>query len=535
MGREVNMDSIRALEKQIEGGKRYTITLKRARNLLLNISTRVPPEILGDVFAWCLVPEASCSSHSQPHFKGLRKRSHNFLLVCHHWFQVASRTPRLWSFWGNTLRDWKKYHHRWAGISPLDLVLDGGECDFHTHFDKSLQDAVRIGVMRDTIRQIHLVSDDSAILSPIISSLTPNDESAQNENIESIVWRKRGFYPVDVSDFFARSVLSKLRFLALYGNLRISSWDRLASRTTLLTTLSLEISNPSPKPAPAPTISQLFSILSSNPNLQEVTLTDAALPKDVDGSTFQVPLDRLKKLSLSGEYRRLFGLLRQLTLPETMDGFRLDCHNPTVEEISQQLGPYMRDYFRRGTRFQDTLEVFSRSPTRSVSVLVTLPYSTAALVTLAVVSDDLLPPDVAERFFVNLIASVPRERVVIFGVDINTELPEELYFTMPNIEKMQFFGLELSEGLLQPNPDGPHANTKLFPSLQSLVLDFINTDDDDDWGHLIAYLAHQTSGGQIISLQVISDPPCIPPEVVNQVEGLVENFSWCSSVDVWDE
>ena len=55
MGREVNMDSIRALEKQIEEGKGDSIELKRTRNSLLNITARVPPEILGDVFAWCLV------------------------------------------------------------------------------------------------------------------------------------------------------------------------------------------------------------------------------------------------------------------------------------------------------------------------------------------------------------------------------------------------------------------------------------------------------------------------------------------------
>ena len=46
MGRETNIHSIKTLEKQIEEGKGNIIELKRARNLL-NISTRVPPEILG--------------------------------------------------------------------------------------------------------------------------------------------------------------------------------------------------------------------------------------------------------------------------------------------------------------------------------------------------------------------------------------------------------------------------------------------------------------------------------------------------------
>ena len=70
--------------------------------------------------------------------------------------------------------------------------------------------------------------------------------------------------------------------------------------------------------------------------------------------------------------------------------------------------------------------------------------------------------------------------------------------------------------------------------LFSLHLDDLKS-DDSNWGHLIAYLAHQTSGGQMISLEVIGDSPCVPPEVVNEVEGLVEEFTYHRSVDVWGE
>jgi len=97
MGPETNFALIRALEKQIEEGNGDIIRLKRDRNLLLNIYMHVPPEILGYVFTQNLVRD-------QP-FDGLQKGSYNFLLVCHHWFEVASSTPELWSFWGNTLQD----------------------------------------------------------------------------------------------------------------------------------------------------------------------------------------------------------------------------------------------------------------------------------------------------------------------------------------------------------------------------------------------------------------------------------------------
>jgi len=43
------------VEKQIEEGEGDIIKLKRARIALLNISTGIPPEILGYTFAWNLV------------------------------------------------------------------------------------------------------------------------------------------------------------------------------------------------------------------------------------------------------------------------------------------------------------------------------------------------------------------------------------------------------------------------------------------------------------------------------------------------
>ena len=528
MDREVNADSIRALEEQIEEGKGDTIKLKRARNSLLNISTRIPPEVLGAIFTWCLARGTDRSLYYPCHFEGLQKGSHNFLLVCHHWFKVASRTPELWGFWGNTLQQWRKYHHRWAGIAPLDLVLDGGQCDPHALFDGSLQDAVRIGVMRDTIRQVHLASDEDAALSSIILSLTPNDKTARNENMESIVWRKGGSSPVDVSDFFARSRLSKLRFLELSGNLRISSWNRMASQTTLLTTLSLKIFDSRVRPVQTPTTSQLLSILSSNPNLRELRLTDGALPKDPDGFAFQIPLHHLRVLSLSGEFYRLCGLLHQLILPETLDKLHLTGSNPTTEGISQQLGPYMGDYFRRGTGFQDGLEISSYYATHFVSVSVgAVPAQTpvsASQVTLTMALGDP-PQGLLKQLFVDLIALVPREPVVSFIADGRMKLPEELYLTMPNIESLRLFNVELSDRFLQPDPRGPCAHMKFFPSLRSLCLEDIDL-DDNDWGHLIAYLTHQTSGGQIISLELFADFPCLTPEMVDEVEGLVGNFNY---------
>jgi len=521
MGHEANITLIRALEKQIEEDKVDLIKLKRARNSLLNISTRVPPEILGYVFVWSIFRESGLSLESPSNFSGLKEGSYNFILVCHHWFEVASNTPELWIFWGNVLQDWKKRHHR-SGVAPLDLVLrrpDGTE-DYGSFFDEPLRGALRRRVKQDTIRRAHILTDDYDLLTSVISSLTPDGEGGQNENIESIIWVNKGPATVDISNFFSRSCLSRLHLLDLGGDFWISSWDWLASGTTLLTSLSLELDRA--LPPPTPTTSQLFSILRSNPNLRELRLSDTSLPNDADGSTYQVPLRNLKMLSLTGEFRHIFRLLHRLILPQALDKIYLIALNPTMEDISQTFAPYMEGYFRRDARFQGPLAIYSSSSYRSISISVqaTAP---APEVSFMVILADAPPPNVLEQFFINLIAPIPRELVTSFTAGLGMKLPEELLFVMPNIGKLSIHGMELSKGFLQPDPDGPHAKTKLLPSLRSLFLKNISL-SDGSWSHLTTYLAQQTSDKQITLLRVFGDVPYLHSEVVDEIRGRVREF-----------
>ena len=518
MGPEANIDLIRALEKQIEEGNGDPIKLKRDRNLLLNISAHVPPEILGNIFAQILVRKGT--------FDGLQKGSYSFLLVCHYWFEVASNTPELWSFWGNTFRDWKKRYHRSAAV-PLDLVLR----EFYASpdpFRGSLQDAVRSRVTQGTIRQVHLMSNNPYTLMPIISTLTPGDGGGQNENIESIALHSGdGNITLLASDFFTRSCLLRLRSLDLHGNVWIPPWDHLIPQTTLLTTLSLNITTPSP--SPRPTTAQLFSILTSNPNLQELVLSDAVLPDDTDASTSRVQLRHLKTLSLAGKLHHLSGLLHQLILP-VLDVLHLTGSDPTEADISRTLASYMQEYFQRDPRFRDTLGVSSSTSPDSISISVTVagaqtitPTQKPPQVSLTALAD--VPPP--NKLLIDLITLIPRERVVFFqaGVDVILPEAEELFFMMPNIETLHLSKQVLSEGFLQPNPDGPHASTKLFPSLRSLRLEDVVYLNDKDWSLLTTYLTHQTSDNQAISLEVIGDFPSGLPEVVDGIRGLVREFT----------
>jgi len=329
---------------------------------------------------------------------------------------------------------------------------------------------------------------------------------------------------VGVSDFFTRSRLPRLRLLSLTGNFYISSWDSLVPQATLLTALSLEIGE-SPQSS-SPAASQLFQLITSNPNLRELRLSNAVLPNDT-GPAFKIKLQDLKTLPLRGEFHRLFKLLHRLILPQALDEMCLTISDPSVEDISQTLAPYMQDYFQRDVRFGDMLEISSSSSycftSVAVGVISTKDTVPAPWVSLTVDLYHMPAQNVLEQFLTNLIKPIPREPVISFIADLDTKLPEELLLVMPNISTLSICGVNLTKGFLQPDLDGPHANTKLLPSLRSLSLGNI-TLDDGDWGHLTTYLAHQTSDDQIISLKMFGDVPHIRPEVVNEIKDLVGEF-----------
>jgi len=76
---------------------------------------------------------------------------------------VASRTPELWSFWGNTQKDWTQWYHR-AGLALVDLVLNVGrhigDYDNWT-VNNDLRDALKSCATEDTIRLVHLKVEES--------------------------------------------------------------------------------------------------------------------------------------------------------------------------------------------------------------------------------------------------------------------------------------------------------------------------------------------------------------------------------------
>ena len=524
MGHEINTDSIRDLEKQIEEGAGDIIQLKRTRNSLLNISARVPPEILGSIFRWNVTPGGA-----PPYFVGLQKGSYNFLLVCHHWFEVASHTPELWAFWGNTLEQWSRRYER-SGTAPLDLVLNGYRMDgSNTSFEGPLREALQDRAACDTIRSIHLRSGNMPLLTSILSSLTPDGEGVWYNRIESISLRY-----VDVTNFFARCHFPKLWYLRLSVGIEISSWEHFRLHTTSLTTLYLTIGDTSS----TPTTPQLLSILVSNPLLQDLALSESMIPRDDgDGSTSRIPLHHLRNLSLDGSFHGVFRLLHRLDHPETMDkAMNLTLRHCTVGNMSETIGPYVRYFLQRDRRSRDQLGIFVKSSSDSVSIqantigTIQSPIQRVTFAIFTVILKEELPPPAQDKLSIDFVAYTPGEHVVHFGGDLSVDAVREIVPAMPNIQELHLTGALLSDGFLQSNPDGPLANTKLLPSLRYLHLEDTVL-EDGDWTPLLSYLANQTSGGQIISLSLSEGRVHICKNVVRDVKSLVEEFLLVLTLD----
>jgi len=513
MGPEINVDSILALEKQIEEGLGDVIQLRRTRNSLLNISTLMPPELLGQVFRWNVIPDD---------FGWLKDGSYNFLLVCHHWFEVASGIPELWAYWGNTLGQWSRRCRHDPGTAPLDLTLrahlNTGKQDV---LGKPLRNALRDRAACDSIRSIHLDGAATDLLDSVISSLTPEGEGIRRSSIESL--RLESNCP-SIFKFLDRHHFPKLRTLHFSTHVEVPSWDHLQLQATSLTTLSLRFTRISN----IPTISQLFSILASYPNLQDLSLYELIIPHDIGhGSTFRAPLRWLKKLHLEGGYRHVFGFLDRLEYPDVMDSVALRLSNCTIEAFPEFIEPYLGDRLRRDERFRGRLGIHVTRLESSYFAFGVNEFGTCIptmllrhncpSVVFTMKFKDVLPRGAGKKLCLDLIALTPRERVVDFAVQADADAVRALLAIMPNIESLYLIRWGV------PKSD-PLPTMKLLPSLRHLCLDHFILPTSDDWRPLIAYLSRQSSGGQLISFRLRWSRTVPPEAVVREIEALVEEF-----------
>jgi len=520
---EINVDSIRALDEKIKEHERLVIELKRARNSLLNVS-KLPPEVLGNIFRWNVTLKDD--------FGGLNKRSHNFLRVCHHWFEVAYRTPELWSFWGNTFEDWSR-RCRHPEPAPLDLVLDNVRAydPFEYPISDTLSEALQDRATRDNIRRIHLRAQDSELLNEAITPLTPACEGVRPSSVVSFILLNGDDAPVDVSDFFTRHRFLKLQRLRLH-NCTFLSWECLVSQTTVLTTLDLDFTTP----PPAPSTSQLLSIFSSNPALREVVLGKGVVPGDDDKSSSQVKLHHLKNLELEGDLRHAIRLLQRLDHPRNMDRLRLTLCDCDMADISQIIGPYLREHLQRRDRSQNglCLSISAGYNRRYRGNQVILHAGDAGGINLfspALERKDMFVAitlvlkvadrrDIVRRAGLGLIVETPREDVVYLHTNDDPVVMEDTYTQFPNLRGFSSSGTPLSNIFPDPNLIG---DNKIFPSLERVRLK-PRFELTADWSLLVTFLEHRTSSGNRLDTLVIDGSAHLCPGVEKGIRSMVREF-----------
>jgi len=535
MGRELNTDSIKALEEQIKQHERAIIKLKRSRNSLLNVST-LPPEVLGNIFRWNVTLKDA--------FGDLVERSHNFLLVCNHWFEVASRTPELWTFWGNNLDDWDERYLSSSVGAPLDLVLVPDLIYYKRmpgSVNESYQAVLADRAARNSIRRIHLWTDNEHLLASIISPLLSSCGGLRISNLESLILRADCERPLDVS-FFAHSHLPKLQYLEFF-NWTISSWDHLASQHALLTTLALSPHDA----APTPTMPQLLSILTSTPHLQTLVLNARALPDDDGGEPFsQVPLRHLEELRLEGRgtVRQIFEFLRRLDHPNKMGKLWIELSGFVADDIPQTIGPYLRDYVRRRGRSPNGLGVslsicgfitFGAGDVGELHPSTSRLERMATFFFLSIWGHVAYPDDVRDQLTLDLITHVPREEIVYLRTGERLAAITDLPVRMPNLKAMDLEAIPLYPTFpVLVSQDGAQVEERFPPSLQHLFLRELLL-NGFDWIYLIGFLYRRASSGNPLDSLRIDGPCHMCLEVSRRVRGMVRRLeiddgcldSWC--------
>ena len=521
MNCESNFHSIHVLDEQIGEHERTLIKLKRARNSLLNVS-KLPPEVLGDIFRWMVIRSSD--------FGGLDRGSCNFLLVCHYWFEVASRTPDLWDFWGNTLHQWCRWYPR-SRTAPLDLVLVRDGCGDIVRFG-DLYKALKDRAANDTIRRVHLDASDATIINSVLHPLTANCEELRSNSLESFVlWNGDRTRTVDASAFFARHLFPKLQRLDL-KNCTVSLWDHLSSRTSALTTLALAFIPYSRTTTSTPSTSQLLSILSSNPALQRVDLSGRAVPNGGSGDSSRVRLHHLNELRLDGDFHHVFRLLNRLDHPRNMDILSLILRGCDAVDISRIVGPYLRDCLQCRDRFQNGLnlsisgdpcfrehEITFRAGNAS-GIDFSTPSRGDPFARITMFLNGRLSRDVLGRAAIGLIAYTPREEVVHFRMSNRLAPRPDTYTQFPNLRALSFDGTTLTAAFPNLNLVG---DGKIFPSLEHVLLERIDA-DGAGWRPLVTFLAHRVSSGNRLDALVLSCCPFMSPEVKEGIRGMVREL-----------
>ena len=379
--------------------------------------------------------------------------------------------------------------------------------------------------MRDTIRRVRLAAPTADLLNSVISSIIVKGEETRSIRVESFILRDARRSSVDISDFFSRHHLPKLRHLDLSG-FSISSWDLLRSRTTSLTTLSLT----SGEPSPLPTLSQMLSILSANPSLQSFRLSRGSFPDiDGDGSSSQVQLPHLKALYLANSPRRVFGLSNWLGLPDKMDDLNLTLTEYPPSDLLQTLRPYLGDNIRR--RSPDGLSLLVFPTMNYCSILVgracedDLARATGFMI-VGWATSATLGGEEANKFRFDIIGGIPQGEAIEITTTLSILCSEHPHVQMCNLTLLHLKHADLFRLFVEPVVRDSHAFRDLLRRHRSITITKPRL-NGGDWGPLTNFLLRRAAvGNRVYSLSLRCYPhmnECVA-ESVRRTVGFFEEY-----------
>ena len=307
------------------------------RSPLFNGPVYLPPEVLGHIF-WCRVVSGVNSSGS------ISRGTYNFLLVCRHWFDVATSTPSLWAFWGTSLREFLTFH-RHSGDVPLYINLTNINSDRVTDASYILQD----WSVQRRICDLHIRTSPGA-LTNILSLMSMPRPSLVRSRIKSLKFiaeeqRNAGLPEElpDITNFLKAYSLPELRSLVLH-NCRLM-WESLIYQSSGLTRIDIRAHNGCTKP----TILQLATLFAVNIRLEEIhlSLDIASMPKNfLSELPTSIVLPHLRRLIIRrgvSDHIRLLNRLAFSNLLKQVDiGLYLDR---TIADVPKALAPCMRKVF----------------------------------------------------------------------------------------------------------------------------------------------------------------------------------------------
>ena len=244
-------------------------------------------------------------------------------------------------------------------------------------------------------------------------------------------------------------------------------------------------------------------------------------------SSFRVPFHHLKELILAGGPRDIFGFLHRLDHPRKMDNLHLTLHDCTVGDVSQVIGPYLRDHVQRRGRSQNGLGLSLTSrhaitmrvgEVRGVDLSVLPIRGIDSFVEIIVEPNEAPRGEELDKTVLDLIAHVPREEIVFFETRGGRVAMGNVHARFPNLGALSFNATPLTAVFPNPNPDGVLASLR-HVFLQNPVV------NGGDWSPLMTFLSRRASSGNRLDSLEMSYSPHMCLELVERIRSMVRGFS----------